>query len=164
MWLQRRENVVTTLLSLLKNGNQPRSLSKILDSVFGGSRVRAAAEAVLEEALNAQAGRSAGKVLGRAVCEQVDAAMEARPAGATLEQRVEVGTLLAQNAAVQLARAAEILLAYPELQAAVVCAKESRDAAALKAARAAPNAGTEQVKQALVNVGRVAAGDAPREA
>jgi hypothetical protein len=155
--------MVTALLSLLNGGSLPRSLPAILDLVFGDGPIRDRVEAVLKRRLDAQAGRSAGKLLGRAVCEQVDTAMEARPAGATVAQRIEVGTMLAQNAALQLAQAAEVLLAYPALQAAVVRAKEQGDPAALKAARAARNAGTVRVKQALVNVGRVAAGDAPQE-
>jgi hypothetical protein len=162
-WRYGGRTMVTMLLSLLSRGSLPRSLSTILDIVLGGGPVRDRVEAALKRRLDEQAGRSAGRLLGRAICEQVDTAMETRSAGATVAQRIEVGTMLAQNAALQLARAAELLLAYPALQAAVVRAKEQGDAAALKAARTARNAGTQRVKQALVNVGRAAAGDVPGE-
>jgi hypothetical protein len=152
------------LLGLLKDGIVPQSLSKILNLVFSESSVRTAAEKELSKRLEEQLGRSSAEVLGRAVTKQVDAAMEAKPAGATVDQCVAVGTHLAKNAAVQLAQAAEILLAYPDLQAAVVRAKEKNDPTALEAARKARDQGAERVKQSLVDVARVVAGDDPKEA
>jgi hypothetical protein len=152
------------LKGLLEGPQLPKTLGKILDAVLGGSSVRDAAEGIFARRLNAQEGRSGGRALAHAICEQVDEAMETKAAGVTVDQRIEVGTLLAKNAAVQLAEAAEILLKYPELQAAVVRAKEAGDAAALAQARTTRDAATTRVREALTDVGRVAAGDAPKDA
>jgi len=152
------------LKALLEGPQLPQTLGTILDAVLGGSSLRGAAEAIFAKRLSAQEGRSGGRVLAYAICEQVDEAMEAKPAGVTLDQRIEVGTLLAKNAAAQLAEAAEILLKYPEFQAAVVRAKDSGDATALAKARTERDAATTRVREALTDVGRVAAGDAPKDA
>jgi len=152
------------LKGLLEGPQLPKTLGKILDVVLSGSSLRGAAEGVFAKRLSAQEGRSGGRVLAHAICEQVDEAMEAKPAGVTLDQRIEVGTILAKNAATQLVEAAEIILKYSELQAAVVRAKEGGDAAALAKARLERDAATTRVREALTDVGRVAAGDAPKDA
>jgi hypothetical protein len=150
------------LLGLLKDQIAPRSLTKVLEVVFSQSSVRVAAEQELRGRLHAQAARSSAESLGRALVKLIDAAIEAKPEGATVEQRGQVGTMLAQNAAVQLAEAAEILLAYPKLEADVVRAREAKDKAALEAAKEARGQGVDRVKQALVDVARVVIGDDPK--
>lgn len=153
------------LLNALLDGPQlPKTLGSILQVVLQGDSLRDTAETVISKRLNAQEGRSGGRLLAHAICEQVDEAMEAKPAGVTVDQRIEIGTLLAKNAAAQLVEAAEILLKYPEFQAAVVRAKEAGDAAALASARQARDAATTRVREALTDVGRVAAGNAPKDA
>src|SRR5437899_6905786 len=129
---------LSSLLGLLGGPAVPQSLGKILEVVFGsGGSVRTAVEKELEKRLDAQEGRSGGELLSRGVLKQIDEAMEAKPPGATVDQQIQVGTMLAKGAAVQLAEAAEILLKYPDLQAEVVHAKAANDNTRLTAARAA---------------------------
>jgi hypothetical protein len=155
--------MVPILLGLLRDQIAPKSLTKILDVVFSQSSARAAAEKELRSRLQAQTARTAAESLGRALVKLIDAAVEAKPEGATVEQREQVGTLLAQNAAVQLAQVAEILLAYPKLEADVVRAREANDKAATDAAKEARAEGVDRVKQALVDVARVVIGDDPKD-
>jgi tellurite resistance protein len=148
------------LTGLFTSGKVIKLLPDLLNLVSGGN-VKANALKAVNGALDEQAGRSGGKALGRAVCEQIDAVLEA-DSGLSVEERQKLAQGLANNAALQLAEAAELILAYPPKQAAVVRAKAGSDAAALKQARETRTNAAEAVKGALVDVGRVVAGDAPR--
>lgn len=118
----------------------------------------------LQDRLDAQSGRTGARMLSRSLLEMIDEAVETKAEGLSLEQRTQIGAELAKNAALQLSQAADLLLKYPELQAAVVKAKEaSGNATSLQAAREERNTHAERVKQALIDVGRVAAGDSPRD-
>jgi hypothetical protein len=149
------------LSGLLSSGSAIKSLSQILRELLGGGDVKEAAQTMLRKRLDAQAGRSAGKVLGRAVCEAVDQVLESP--GLTIEQRETIAQALATNASLQTAEAAELVLGYVQYQVAVVKAKQGGDAAALEAARAERNAAAEAIKQAYTDIGRCAAGSPPQD-
>ena len=151
--------MLNLLLPLLTSGTGIKSLGQILTTLLGGGSPKDAALSALKPRLDEQAGRTGGKVLGRAVCEQLDAVLETPGAGLSVEQREAVAQALAANVAVQLAAVAELILAYPPLQAAVVQAKAT--GTGLSEARTARNAAAEAIKSSLVDVGRVAAGDDP---
>ena len=150
------------LIGLLNSGRAAKTLRQIAEAVLGGINPAKAIERVVRSRLGAQFGRSAGKTLGRAVCERIDAAMDAKQA--TVDDRVKIGTELGKNAAEQLAQAAEFVLTYGKFQEAVVRAKEVSDSEKLKTARTRRNAATQAVKQALIDVARVANGRKPRDA
>lgn len=154
------------LAGLLGANVVPRALKEILQSVLSGGNVNLEGKLkdLLQDKLEAQSGRGGARMLSRALLETVDATLEEAAGSLTLAQRREIADELTKNAALQLAQAAELLMAYPALQEAVVAAKQSGvSAAELEQARVARNAHAEKVKQALIDVGRVAAGDSPRE-
>ncbi|MBM3459630.1 MAG: hypothetical protein FJX77_14000, partial [Armatimonadetes bacterium] len=132
-----------TLLPLLTGGTLPRTLGDILTRLLGtgaNPNLRGKIEDLLQDRLDEQQARTGARVLRRSVLELIDAAVENQSGGMTVDQRAQLGAELAKNAAVQLAQAADLLLKYPELQAAVVRAKEAGGAAAtLQAAREARN-------------------------
>jgi|RhiMetdeSRZDD1v2_1073273.scaffolds.fasta_scaffold620442_1 hypothetical protein len=154
------------ILKLLSANLLPKGLGEILSGIFGGGlnpNLAGRIRDMLEKRLEEQQGRTGARFLARAVLEQIDALMEEGNAG-SVEEREKIITELAQNGALQLTQAAELLLKYPALQAAVVKAKQSPvNEAALKAAREERNAMGERVKQALIDVGRVVAGDKPKD-
>jgi hypothetical protein len=163
---EREEKMTRALLKLLSAKLLPKALGDILSGIFGSGlnpNLAGRIQDMLEKRLEEQQGRTGARFLARAVLEQIDALMEDGGVG-SVEEREKIVTELAQNGALQLTQAAELLLKYPPLQAAVVKAKQpGATAAALQAAREERNALAERVKQALIDVGRVVAGDKPRE-
>jgi hypothetical protein len=152
------------LLGLLQNKIAPQSLTKILDVVFSSSSMKTAAEKELNKRLQVQTARTAAEQLGRALVKLLDAAIEVKPEGATVDEREKVGTILAQNAAVQLAQVAELLLAYPEVEAEVIRKQEANDKPGTDAAKDARGKAVDKIKGAFVDVARVVIGDDPQDA
>jgi hypothetical protein len=154
------------LLNLLTANLLPKGLGDILSGIFGSGlnpNLPGKIRDMLEKRLEEQQGRTGARFLARAVLEQIDAVMEDGGAGSVAD-REKIIAELAQNGALQLTQAAELLLKYPPLQAAVVKAKQpGATPAALQAAREERNAMAERVKQALIDVGRVVAGDKPKD-
>lgn len=105
----------------------------------------------LTRTLEHEVGRRGGEALGRAICESIDAIMEAHDGALSADQSIAVGTALAETIATNLREAANKVEAYAPLQAAVVRAKVDPDND-LSVARKARNAGTAKVKEALQSV------------
>jgi len=151
--------MIPTLLPLLTGGLGKLPFGKLLSGILGGKPADALKEE-LKERLDVQEGRTGGKMLARGVCEAIDNAMEADSLDP--EAAIKLGEGLARNAALQAAEAAEALLAYAELQAVVVKAKRG-NLPILAEARRRRDVGLERVKQAFIDVQRVASGNDPRE-
>lgn len=140
-----------------------RELAELLSGLAGGGKLSGILKGKLSKVADAQAGRTAGAVMGRTICESADTAMEAKTAGVPIETNVEAGKLLLQNAALQLMQAAEIAIAYGPLQEDVVRAKAGGDKAAIAAARERRDAGADRLKDALRDVTRVCIGQKPED-
>jgi len=147
-----------------------QGLQYLLQQLVLGRNARQIQADLLDEAqerFDAQAGRTSAKALARALCEQVDHVMEGPVDRIPLEDRLRIGRELCGATALQLAHAADVLTAYAPYQEAVVRLKragKSDSDPELKAARLARNQASQRVRDALLDVGRVAAGDAPRSA
>lgn len=153
---------LSKLISLLSVG-KVRTLQTIVQELFQGGDVQDRAEAILRGKLDAQAGRTAGKSLGRAICEQIDTLAQVQSSVVSLEQSAQVSRELAKNVALQLTEAAALVLEYPEFAIEVAKLKKKGPTADLKVARTARDLMTDRIKKSLVDVGRASAGDKPKD-
>lgn len=147
------------LLSLLQSGAGFKGLDQILKLLGGGGSVQKKAEAYLKGRLNAQLARSAAKELAHASFKTVADAMHP-DSGLPVTDRIQVGGALARNGALQLAQAAEALLAFSAAQGEL---ERQRGAAGEAAARTAREAAEKALTEALLDLPRVLAGDVPSE-
>lgn len=145
---------------IFSSGKIIKALPDLLKIVMGGNIPDGVLKAINDK-LDSQEGRSGGKMLGRACCEQIDNAVKAANADISIDDLEKVTLGLATNAAVQGAEALELYLAYPKLAANVERARRSGDATALATARQARNEATEKIKGAFIDIGRVVVGDPP---
>lgn len=104
----------------------------------------------LINALEHEAGHKGGELLGRAICETIDAVMEGHSANFQVNQSIAAGLGLAEQMAMGLEAAAATVRAYAPLQSAVVKAKVLDGD--VRTARQDRNAGTTAVKAALAGV------------
>jgi hypothetical protein len=156
---------LTGLTALLSGGAKILPLGEILAGILGGGDPKGTVTNALRGRLDAEEARAGARALARGVLELTDTVLDPRKAdGLTADQRLAVADALVKNAALQSTQFAELLLAYPPLQAAVRAAKDSGDDAALTTARAARTAAAQRIREACVDIGRVAAGEAPRDA
>lgn len=130
-------------------------LTGIIEQVFGGGSLKEQALKIAKKRLAGQLSRSAGKQLGRA-CHKAIAAVMGTGMPGTLDQRIEVGTQLAETLAVQAEQLAGSLRAFAVAQAEL---ERNRTGAGTANALAAREAAEFDVEEDCIDLGRVLNGD-----
>lgn len=134
-------------------------LAGIIQKVFPAGNLQVKALKFGKARLNEQSGRTAGKQLGHAAHKAISAVMGPDMPG-TLEQRIAVGTALAESVNVQAKQFGESVVAFA---AAAANRERNRTGSGVEAALEAREAAEEELEQDGIDIGRVLAGDDPSE-
>lgn len=148
------------LLQLLQGGASSKTLKDILGAIMGGGGAMEALVSAVKKRAKAQVGRTSGKTLGFATVKSIAAVQGPGIAGMSLEQRVQLGKAHAERIALQYAQVGELCLAFADVQGAL---ERARGTPGEDAARAEREKVEEKLIQAAIDIGRVAAGDDPRD-
>ncbi len=149
---------ITDLLGAIGPGSVVKFLPQILDLALGGGDPKKKALSLFTKKADAQAGRSAGKVLAFQCHKAISAVAGATPA----DKRAEVVEQFCANLALQLVQIAESVLAFGPLAVQREVTRGKGDAAET-AALSAREAGEEALVQDGLDAGRFLAGDAPKD-
>lgn len=151
-------DLLQTLLGSINESAITQTLEEIISSLFAGQT--GGIEGVLLHGiggqLDAAEGAQGAKQAGRSICKNLDGALETK--AGTVDQRLAVAQGLAANTAKAALTYAALVVLYPDLQAAVVRAKQGNDRAALQAARKARDAAAGNLKTAMGDLVRASAG------
>lgn len=139
-----------TLLEFLSKGYSPARLPELLKDV---------AEGEVKDQIGRELGkydRKIGSVVAenfaRGLSKAIDAVYDMKDV--PLGKKNELARQLAVNGALQLAKAAEELILYPQYAQAVAQARESDDATQLDKAKEKRKGAQDSIRLAFVNVGR----------
>jgi hypothetical protein len=136
----------------------PELVEEVLGAVKAGGNIGRGVERILQKRLTAEQGRIGSQTLSRAMTKQIDGLMEHEMKGVTIQQRQDLIRPMAEAAALHLMEAAAALAAYPDKAAAVVAAKEARDAGAVVVARRERLEVDQRLDKALLNAHRALSG------
>ena len=134
------------------------SIPAILGIVLGGGDPKAKALKLFKGKVDAQAGRSSGKALGFAIHKSISAVAAATPE----DKRADAVKQAAGLLALQLAQAAELALKFGDAALARENAR-GKGQAAEERPLAEREAAEEALEQSLIDVGRAAVGDEPKD-